>query len=163
MKPASFLGKILPIKKEEKEFFSNNSYFDYSNIVRNIETPLFEEISSKNKEYFDKTLNFDKSTTEEEVYKTVYNNLDPIIKYLDYDKDYENILKKYWDFLRITPIFLWSLRHSEKKDLVYPNDEVKNIVIKMNGGSLFYKQKYSIYQDKYNKYKTKYLLKKRGI
>ena len=89
--------------------------------------------------------------------------MDPIIKYLDYDKDYENILKKYWDFLRITPIFLWSLRHSEKKDKMYPNEEVKNIVIQMKGGYSFYKQKYSIYQDKYNKYKTKYLLKKRGI
>jgi len=140
------------LSNEEKEFFKKNDYLDYTMIFDNIAYPLLEQLN-KNKDYFDKKYAFDtKPYFEEGFYDKIYKNLDEIGAYLKYDNTYIQILKKYWELLTIYPIFHYNMRHNNKKDNVFPNDQTKKLIseIGLIGG----------YYDKYQKYKSKYLMLK---
>jgi hypothetical protein len=135
---------------KEKEFFLNNTHYDYAMIIENIVSPLYAGIN-KDSDAFDKRYNLTKKMTDEDVFKIIYENLDDIKEYFNLNTDYINLLKKYWKIIKIIPIFTYDMRHNNKKDNVFPNDKVKNFINNMDqyGGTYF---------DKYVKYKHKYLL-----
>ena len=135
---------------KEKEFFSKNTHYDYAMIIENIISPLYAGIN-KDSDAFDKRYNLTKKMTDKEVFEIIYKNLDDIKDYLNFNDDYVNLLKKYWKIIKIIPIFTYDMRHNDKKDNVFPNDKVKNLInnINLHGGTYF---------DKYVKYKHKYLL-----
>lgn len=108
------------LNKQEKTFFKVNSMYDLAFMYDHIKFPLLKEMYL-NKDYYNKKYGFDKISGEKEYYDILWNNLDEICKHLKYDKKYIKLIKKYWKLSIIMTIFLYSMRHNNKKNNIFPN------------------------------------------
>lgn len=107
-------------------YYQINDYYDYATVISNITNPLIEQLFKK-KEYFNKKY-FGEKFTEKEYYDKLHNNLDEICEYIGFDIKYVALLKKYWDIIKIYPIFHYDMRHNNLKDNIFPNDLVKKSI-----------------------------------
>jgi len=117
------------LSNQEKIFFRKNNDYDYSMAINNMYSPLFDQMQ-KRKKYIDNKYKFDEKMNESDFREITCNNLDEIGAYFKFDEMYVRLLKKYWKLSEISPVFLYNMRHNNKKDDVFPNDNVKKLLKK---------------------------------
>ena len=132
---------------DEKEFYKHNTYYQFASVIHNIFRPLFRMIY-KEKDYFDKIYDLSDDMSEENRFNVINNNLAEICNHLKCSSSYLNLLKKYWNISKVFNVFGDNMRHNNKKDNEFPNDDIKELINKSQIGGNYYK---------YKKYKTKYL------
>lgn len=119
------------LSNEEKDFFRKNNYFAYADVISNIYNIFFSMVAKKEK-YFSRYYNFNFRPMHRKervkLYKKVYDNIYEISRYMKCDEKYASLLKKYWEFFEINNTFLYVMANNDKKDTVFPNNDVKKLL-----------------------------------
>jgi hypothetical protein len=90
-------------------------------MARNLLSPLWEDIT-KNKEYFrEKYGELDSST--------VFDYLDEIGTHLGYEAEYLSLLRQYQPIIVTYCTFVRSMRQNDKKDDLFPNDQIRELYL----------------------------------
>lgn len=141
------------LNQEEIQFYKNNDYYQFASVIHNIFRPMFR-LMYKEKEYFSKKYNLTDDMSEKDRYDIIYENLDEICDHLNFESNYINLLKKYWNISNVFNIFGDNMRHNDKKNNMFPNNEIEKLINEKQKGGHYYK---------YKKYKIKYLNLKKII
>lgn len=119
------------LSTEEISFFHKNNYYDYGLALLNISEILIGwtlySQNKKDQEYFNKTYGF-KNNTSKINRKIIYDNLDDIFNYLKLDNKYKKLVIKYKGLSDAMTGFFYGMRRN-KKDEVFPNGKIKNIIV----------------------------------
>ena len=118
------LDNEFALTDKERTFFDNNSYYDYghiySNIINYLMGKIFSEFSDEKKlEY-----KIDRNN-KVELISNVYNRLDDICKEFNLKRSYVDKLRQYKLILIPYTRFMSEIRKNNKKDTIFPNDEIK--------------------------------------
>ena len=126
------LDKEFNLNDKDLEFFSQNGYYDYAYILMQLSDPQFNKIfSGETSKYFADKYKINDKVDETKVRQIVFENLNEICRYLHFDERYPKLLLKYKDITDEMFNFLTQMRNSDKKDIIFPNQKIKNLLKKI--------------------------------
>lgn len=123
------LDKKFNLNEDEKLFFKMNRYYDYGLAYKNIDSIIFNAVKSN--EELRRIFNLEENLTDNN-YLVVYENLSEICDYLNINSSYKKSLIVLKDILALYGKFIRELITNNRKDNVFPNTELKNMLTKVS-------------------------------
>lgn len=121
------LDKQYLSEEKELDFFEKNRYIDYAHVIANIYEYLFNKIFDQNLESIGIKEGHMRDTMESNL-KIIFDNLEKLTKYFNCNPGYYVSLKKFQNIAFLFNSFMYKLRFNEKKDNVFPNEEIKKLL-----------------------------------
>ncbi len=130
------LNKQFHLDETEKAFFDRNSYYDYGEVLGNFALPLKEQVAALGGDDKRQMLELMGLTDEEkpshhQLMTAVNDHLEVIQEsgIVASNDVYFECLKKYSKISKLMTKFFGELRRNNQKDTVFPNDELKQLLM----------------------------------
>jgi len=132
------LDKQFSLTKEEQNFFEANSSYDYGELLMNVMHPFQEIVKALPEEIQESIfeqigITDSKELTHHEWRTALSKDLEVVCKHdaIEISDEYYNALLKYRKIFRLMSDFFTELRQNKKKDTVFPNGRLKELLVEV--------------------------------
>lgn len=120
--------KDFKISTREKDFYDNNTYYDYGKIIRALLKGFVDKFYQQIEKYEKKYI-FDGKTERMKTFSIMFENMDEVAKELNIDENYIKLLRKHQRIITIFEKFTDDV--IQNKNTIFPNEEIKEELIKL--------------------------------